>query len=54
MLEICLFMPVQMEIVKEHLLMNFSNKSVSLQNVFLSKFLNNRVFPHSTSVRFQQ
>ena len=31
--------------------MNFRNKSVSLQNVFLSKILNNSLFPHLTSVR---
>ena len=47
----CSFMSIEMEIVKQHLLMNFRNKSVSLQNVFLSKILNNRLFPHLTSVR---
>ena len=44
-------MSVQMEIVKNHLLMNFSYKSVSLQNVFPSKILNNRIFQYLTSVR---
>ena len=34
----CSFMPLKMEIVKEHLLMNQS----AYKNVFLSKILNNR------------
>ena len=47
----CSFVSIEMEIVKEHLQMNFRNKSVSLQNVFLSKILNSRLFPQLTSVR---